>query len=239
MENWQKQSESYKTDINDKESSLVEARAEFYDMLGLDQNPTLNEVRAALTRKQAQIEQLWGITQGVVARRYNISYHRMMRSAINTIDSNVQYMQFLNKVLVDTLAAPAKRSEERLGKGIISMMQQLGENVLSYFPQAVQTALGRKATKGVAAEAITSFTEFSNELSEFQGRQAAELQALKDFAVKNADLIKNTSPFTDTTYLEAFQSMIDGRIKTLRIEYEQGVNALLKKHGIKATFVVS
>lgn len=50
---------------------------------------------------------------------------------------------------------------------------------------------------------------------------------------KNQDAIKNASRFSDAIYLTTFTALFDGRINTLSDEYEAGVTAMLKAHGIK------
>ncbi len=94
------------------------------------------------------------------------------------------------------------------------------------------TGTSAEPEKGLTLS-VHQFADFKNQVDHFYGRQISDLMAMRDFIVKDKDDIKKASPFSNDTYVIAFQSLIDGRVEALRDEYETNVKAILQEYGIK------
>lgn len=224
---WAATADRQKEVINRKAALAEDAKAKYYEMLGLAPTATEIEYQAALTAKQAEIEASWGVNRWLIGRRYNNAYQFMLRANFDVVNANAQYMTILNEIQTKAIAAPARQSE--------SIGIEYGWNRFKGAAGDLyrwMTGTTAEPEKGITLSA-EQFSDFRKQLDHFYGRQVSDLMVMKDFIEKNKDEIKKASPFGDDTYITSFQSLIDGRVAALRDEYEAGVKAILKEHGIK------
>ena len=231
MQVWSQTAASKKSDIQHKTDLFVEARTQFYEMLGLPTAATDIEVQAALAYKEAQLQLSWGINRWFAKREYNNAYRYMLRTGLDVAEANINYMTLLNQMATKVLAVPAERSQK---SGLGYVYERGKEFVISGLNWFRSKILGtaEKPEEGIILKP-DEFGTYKQQIDDFYQQQLLELTVLKDQIQQTPGIIQKASPFDDDTYVNMFQSLIDGRITALRDDYEQGLIAVLTEHGIK------